>query len=229
MLRLLIVLVFCILGCQAACNTCNTNGVSCISETEFQFCSSASEPIGSLYTCPTGYYCTESTPICSSVASSAGCAGCNKCSTDNRFACTGRNSFALCLGSSTPSTSIGGSCGTDYVCNVENSNICGSPTTYAVSCSGSSAPNCDSTTITDATEYCRSIQTAGKYPYGGVTSTTCRQYVNCFTAAGIFYGNVYTCPGHTYFDSTSKLCTTQTQARCSDTVSCLTLNDRLLP
>jgi len=32
------------------------------------------------------------------------------------------------------------------------------------------------------------------------------RYVNCYTAAGIFYGNVYTCPGLTYFDSTSSGC-----------------------
>ncbi|XP_017071775.2 uncharacterized protein LOC108108284 [Drosophila eugracilis] len=229
MLRLLIFLAVNILGCLAACNTCNSNGISCTSDTEFQFCSSASEPIGDLYNCPSGYYCTDSTPICSSVATSATCTGCNTCSTDKRFACTGRNTFALCLGESTPSASIGGSCGTELVCNVENENICGSATKYAVTCSGSGSSTCGSTTITNATEYCQSLQAVGRYPYGAVTATTCRQYVNCYIANGVYLGNVYSCPGSTFFDSTSRLCTTQTQARCSDTVTCLSLNGRSLP
>ncbi|XP_016991368.1 uncharacterized protein LOC108053278 [Drosophila rhopaloa] len=231
MLRLLIFLGvgIRILGCQAACNTCDmTTGVSCVSETEFQFCSTLGVAIGGLYSCPTDYYCTASSPICSSVAGSETCTGCNRCSSDNRFACTGRHTFSLCLGLSTPSASINGSCGSNLVCNVENPNICGSPTLFAVTCTGDNPQNCDSTAISDANEYCRSIKTNGRFPYGRVTSTTCKQYVNCFTSAGIFYGNVYTCPGNTYFDSTSRLCTTQTQARCSDTVSCLTLNNRLL-
>ncbi|XP_017052818.1 uncharacterized protein LOC108095981 [Drosophila ficusphila] len=228
MLRLLILLGFCILGCQAACNTCSsTSQVACVSETEFQFCSSALVAIGDLYTCPTGYYCTSGSTVCSADETAIACSDCNKCSADNRFACTGRNTFALCLGSTTPNTVMGGNCG-DYVCNLNNENICGSPTAYPVSCVGSGSGDCASTTITNATEYCQSLKETGRFPYGGVTATTCRQYVNCYVSAGIFYGNVYTCPGQTYFDSTSRLCTTQTQARCSDTVSCLTLNGRRL-
>ncbi|XP_016999963.2 uncharacterized protein [Drosophila takahashii] len=230
MLRLLIFVGVCILGCRAQCNTCHDNGVSCISRTEFQFCTLASTegvPVGGSYTCPTGYYCTKDLPICSTVETSVECPGCNTCSTDKRFACTGRNTFALCLGQPTPSTSIGGSCG-DLICSLNNENICGDPTENTVTCSGS-GPDCGSTTISNATEYCQTIKQTGRFPYGGVTSTTCHQYVNCFTVAGIFQGNVYTCPGLTYFDSTSHQCTTQTQARCSDTISCLNLNDRLLP
>ncbi|KAH8364250.1 hypothetical protein KR084_004870 [Drosophila pseudotakahashii] len=230
MLRLLIFLGVCILGCRAACNTCNTNGVSCISRTEFQFCSSADLPIGDVYTCPTGYYCTASVPICSSTEPSPlVCPGCNTCSTDKRFACTSRNTFALCLGNPTPSTSIGGSCGEDLICTLDSANICESPAGYKVTCSGSDSGTCGSTTIRNATEYCQTMKQTGRFPYGGVTSTTCHQYVNCYTASGIFQGNVYTCPGLTFFDSTTRLCTTQTQARCSETVSCLTLKDRLLP
>ncbi|XP_017133574.1 uncharacterized protein LOC108150118 [Drosophila elegans] len=230
MLRLLIFLGVCIriLGCQATCNKCSETLVSCVSQTEFQLCSSDGVAIGDLYTCPSGYHCIAGTPFCSSSSVEPACPGCNKCSSDKRFACTSRNTFALCLGETTPSASIGGSCGSELVCNVENPNICGSPTMFSVTCSGSGSGTCGSTAITDATDYCRTMKKTGRFPYGGVTSTTCRQYVNCYTAAGIFYGNVYTCPGHTYFDSTSNLCTTQTQARCSDTVSCLTLNDRLL-
>ncbi|XP_016933435.2 uncharacterized protein [Drosophila suzukii] len=230
MLRLLIFLGVSIVGCRAACNTCNSNSVSCISDTEFQFCSTSTPPapIGNLYTCPTGYYCTAGTPVCSSLESSRACPGCNVCSADNRFACTSRNTFALCLGGTTPSTSIGGSCGTDLVCSLSNPNICGSPAMNIVTCSGSGSGTCGSTTISNATEFCESIKQIGRFPYGRVTSTTCRQYVNCYISAGVYYGNVYTCPGKTYFDSTSKLCTTETQARCSDTVSCLTLNNRLL-
>ncbi|XP_017109879.2 uncharacterized protein [Drosophila bipectinata] len=230
MLRLLIFLAFAILGCQAACNVCSaTTGHSCISATEFQFCSSSSVAIGTTYTCPTGYYCTDSAILCSSDSSLVSCSGCNKCSTDNRFACTSRNTFALCLGSATPSTSLGGTCGPNYVCNVNEANICVNPTQYPTTCWSSGTGNCGSTTITDANEYCRGVGTIGRYPYGGVTSTTCKQYVYCYVVSGVFYGNVYSCPGATYFDSTTQQCTTATQARCSDSVQCLTLNNRVLP
>ncbi|XP_017026299.1 uncharacterized protein [Drosophila kikkawai] len=229
MLRLLIFLGVAVLGCQAVCNQCSTTTrVSCVSPTEFQFCSADLLAIGDLYTCPSGTYCTEESPFCSSDSTSIACQGCNKCSSDNRFACTSRNTFALCLGTTTPSPSIGGTCGSNLVCNLDNPNICGSPTTNTVTCSGSDSGTCGSTTITNATEYCQSIQETGRFPYGRVTSTTCKQYVYCYVYAGVFYGNIYSCPGSTYFDSTSHLCTTATQARCSDTVSCLTLNDRLL-
>ncbi|XP_020816208.1 uncharacterized protein LOC110190197 [Drosophila serrata] len=229
MLRLLIFLGVAVLGCQAACNQCSTTTqVACVSATQFQFCSADSVAIGGLYTCPSGTYCTEQSPFCNSDSTLVTCQGCNKCSSDNRFACTGRNTFALCLGTSTPSTSVGGTCGSNFVCNLENANICGSPTTNSVTCLDSGTGPCDGTAITNPTEYCQSIQQSGRFPYGRDTSTTCRQYVNCYAYAGIFYGNIYSCPGSTYFDSTSHLCTNATQARCSDTVSCLTLKDRLL-
>ncbi|KAI8040924.1 hypothetical protein M5D96_006867 [Drosophila gunungcola] len=193
--------------------------VSCVSQNEFQLCSSDGVAIGGLYTCPSGYHCVESTPFCSSSSVEPACPGCNKCSSDNRFACTSRNTFAF--------TSMG-KLRLGFGVQRVQPQFCGNPAMFSVTCSDSGSGTCGSTTITNATDYCRSMKKAGRFPYGRVTSTTCRQYVNCYTAAGIYYGNVYTCPGHTYFDSTSSLCTTQTQARCSDTVSCLTLNDRLL-
>lgn len=176
MLRLLIFLGVAVLGCKAVCNTCSTTTrVACVSPTQFQFCSADLVAIGDLYTCPSGTYCTGSSPPCSSDSSLITCQGCNTCSKDLRFACTGRNTYALCLGTATPSTSFGGSCGSNYVCNLENPNICGSPTTNSVTCLGSGSGTCGDTTITNATEYCQSVKATGRYPYGRDTTTTCRQ------------------------------------------------------
>ncbi|KAH8378979.1 hypothetical protein KR009_002400 [Drosophila setifemur] len=324
MLRLLIllgigvVLGLFILGTQAECNVCaSESGISCLSDSSFQFCSTDGKPIGSVYDCPTGYYCTGNRLVCDSNPAFKACSECGACDVDNTFACLTANTFALCLGTTSPSQLVG-SCGSSYVCDRDNPKICGltsagsqatcssgsdstlpgvdpttmtpteycaivqqtgrypygvdldttcrmyiyctyksnvwsgtlyncpghtyfnstarycanicvSPTLSPTTCLSSNSGNCGSTTITNATEYCQTIQTKGKFPYGGDTSTTCKQYVYCYIYAGVYYGNVYSCPGSTYFDSTSQLCTTQTQARCSDTVQCLNLQDRLLP
>ncbi|KAH8360294.1 hypothetical protein KR200_000545, partial [Drosophila serrata] len=312
MLRLLIflglgvVLSILIQGIRSDCNVCSgESNVACVSNTAFQFCSAQDLPTGAVYNCPTGYYCTANAAICNANEAFKSCVGCGTCNADNTFACTSATTFALCLGSTTPSQIVG-NCGTNYVCDWNNANICGTtaagsqatcpgsndgvpgvdPTTMTPSeycatvqqsgrfpygidltttcrqyiychlnanvwigglydcpgltyfnstsrlCGTGVPPRCTSgvatLTITNPTEYCQSIQQTGRFPYGRDTSTTCRQYVNCYAYAGIFYGNIYSCPGSTYFDSTSHLCTNATQARCSDTVSCLTLKDRLL-
>ncbi|KAH8286224.1 hypothetical protein KR054_004841, partial [Drosophila jambulina] len=320
MLRLLILLGLGVLlgiliqGTRSDCNVCSgESNVACVSNTAFQFCSTQQLPTGSVYNCPTGYYCTANAAICDANEAFKSCVGCGTCNADNTFACTSattfalclgtttpsqivgncgtnyvcdwnnanicgttamgyqatcpgsndgvpgvdpttmtpseycaivqqsgrfpygidltttcRHTFALCLGTTTPSTSIGGTCGSSYVCNLENANICGSPTTYSVTCLGSDTTTCGDTTITNATEYCQSVKAEGRFPYGRNATSTCKQYVNCYAYAGIFYGNIYSCPESTYFDSTSQLCTSATQARCSETVSCLSLNDRRL-
>ncbi|KAH8301236.1 hypothetical protein KR018_009097, partial [Drosophila ironensis] len=322
MLRFLIFLglgLALILGALSDCNVCSSvTNVACVSNTSFQFCSTDLVPTGSIYTCPTGYYCTANSVICEANAAFRSCVGCGLCNTDSIFACLSANTFALCLGTTTPSQIVG-SCGTNYVCDWSNPEICGTvatgsqatcpgtsdgipgvdPTTmtptefcnivqqngrfpygvdltttcrqyiychvnagvwsgalydcpgqtyfnstarlcgtgvpprcstgYPTSCWSSGSGSCSGTTITNANEYCRSLGTAGRYPYGGLTATTCKQYVTCYSVDGVFYGNIYSCPASTYFDSTTQLCTTKTQARCSDTVQCLTLNDRLLP
>ncbi|KAH8319383.1 hypothetical protein KR067_006073, partial [Drosophila pandora] len=315
LLGVVVVLGMFILDTEADCNVCSSvTNVACVSDTDFQICSTAELPTGSVYSCPTGYYCTANAGICDTNSAFKSCVGCGTCNAGSTFACLSATTFALCLGTTTPST-IGGSCGTAYVCDMNNPNICGTPasgsqatcpsgsvtpgvdpttmtpTEYCeivqkrgrypygadlnttcrqyiychltnstwigglydcpgltyfnstsaseiicvdpthnpTTCWSSGTGNCGSTTITDPNEYCRGVGTIGRYPYGGVTSTTCKQYVYCYVVSGVFYGNVYSCPGGNYFDSTTQQCTTATQARCSDSVQCLTLNNRLLP
>ncbi|SPP77357.1 uncharacterized protein LOC117579747 [Drosophila guanche] len=231
MLRLLILLAIAVLGCQAECNVCSSAAnVACVSATEYQICSEAHVPLGAVTSCPTNYFCSANGTFCSPNEAYGACVSCNKCSADKSFACISASQFALCLGQDTPSTSIVGNCGTSLVCNVENPEICGSSSAYPASCgTNSSGGGGSSTSITDPTLYCRSLQQPGRFPYGSDATTTCRQYVSCYTFKGIWYGAIYTCAGSTYFDSTTRLCTTQTQARCAFGVTSLTLNGRLLP
>ncbi|XP_022212869.1 uncharacterized protein LOC111067852 [Drosophila obscura] len=229
MLRLLILLGIGVLGCWAECNVCTgTANVACVSATEYQICSVAHVPLGPVTSCPTNYFCSASDAVCSPDESLGACVNCNKCSSDKRFACISSSQFALCLGQETPSASIVGSCGTSLVCSLENADICGSSATYPASCATNSSGGGTGTSITDPTQYCRSLQQRGRYPYGIDATTTCRQYVSCYTYAGVWYGAIYTCAGSTYFDSTTQTCTTQTQARCSAGVTSLTLNGQLL-
>ncbi|EDW36495.1 GL10346 [Drosophila persimilis] len=231
MLRLLILLGIGVLGCWAECNVCSSDAnVACVSATEYQICSVAHVPLGPVTSCPTNYFCTASGTFCSPDETYGACLNCNQCSADKQFACISTSQFALCLGQDTPSTSIIGSCGTSLVCSVDNPDICGSSATYPASCANNSTDgNGTGTSITDPTQYCRSLQQPGRFPYGSDATTTCRQYISCYTFASVWYGAIYSCAGSTYFDSTTKMCTTLTQARCSASVTSLSLNGRLLP
>jgi len=175
MLRLLIFLGIVVLGCQADCNVCSvSSGVACGSLREFRFCSSAAVPIGSVFSCPKGYYCTANSIVCSKNETFAACTGCNRCSLDHRFACTSRNTYSLCLENETPISSICGTCFGDYVCNVENPNICGSPSLWEASCFGSDPETC--ATVDSAKEYCRSVRRSGRFPYVEESSISLKRY-----------------------------------------------------
>ncbi|XP_044778865.1 uncharacterized protein K04H4.2 isoform X2 [Drosophila simulans] len=146
MLRLLVFLAIGVLGCQVLCNSsCSTKSrVSCLSQTEFQFCSSASMPRGKVYSCPKNHYCTGESIVCSKNASLAACNGCNECTSDNQLA-----------------------------------------------------------TRTSITEYCRTLRRSGRFPHVQDSSVSIKH----------FYGNVYSCPGSTIFDSTTEMCTIQTDVQ----------------
>lgn len=120
----------------AQCNEClSTTQMACVSETQYQMCIN-NLPSGPVNSCPSGYICSTTTSvICQPTTSGfpASCGGCNVCNADLVFACTGTNTYALCLNTTIPSTTATGSCGTNFVCNTNLPEICGNPTS-GVSC-----------------------------------------------------------------------------------------------
>ncbi|KAH8364248.1 hypothetical protein KR084_004871 [Drosophila pseudotakahashii] len=161
-------------------------------------------PIGPVFSCPKEHFCTgSSAAACSTNTTLAACTVCDRCSSDNRFACTSRNTYAFCLGI----YSTRGTCVGDFVCNVQNPNMCGSPVLWEPSCFGTDSVGCPH--VDTATEYCRSIGRRGRFPNVEDTSVSIKQYINCYYFGDMFWGKVYSCPGSTYFDSTTQICTTQ--------------------
>ncbi|XP_030372977.1 uncharacterized protein LOC115622968 [Scaptodrosophila lebanonensis] len=201
------------------CNTCTyPSEVACVSATQFQFCVNNS-PTGPVNTCPNGMVCTGGATICQgNGVAPAACSGCNECNLNQTFACTGPRTFALCLGSSVISN-ITGNCAPYHVCNIDTPNICGNATLGSpATCSfidSTPTPEPTTTPTTDPTAYCRLIRQNGRFPYGTLLCSTCRQYIGCYLLSGIWYGAIYTCPGNLFFDSTSRYCTKTVPARCS--------------
>lgn len=114
----------------AECNVCSaTTQMACVSETQYQACVD-NVPSGTINSCPNNYICSTLTPVtCNDRSSgiSASCNECKICDITSTFACTGENTYSLCLGTSIPSTTATGSCGPGLVCNINLSNICGDP------------------------------------------------------------------------------------------------------
>lgn len=174
MLRvLLLLLALGVLDCRADCNVCSTlSNAACVSQTQFMFCVNnvLAQPVNS---CPSGTFCTAQAAICQSNSSLVSCTECGICSDDLVFACLGVRTYALCLGTQQPSQ-ITGSCAPSLVCNRDNPNICGSALTGG---QVASCPLMDDELYIDANTYCRSVQSAGRYPYGNRLETTCKQCV----------------------------------------------------
>lgn len=176
----LLLLALSVLDCQADCNVCSvSSNVACVSETQFMFCEN-NLPVQPVNSCPSGLFCTAQGSICQSDNTLTSCSGCGKCNDAGSFACMGVRTFILCLGSNQLSQ-ISGSCAPNYVCNMDNPNICGTASNgFQATC-----PLVDdelSTTIVpggniDANTYCRYIQQAGRFPYGSTLETTCKQCV----------------------------------------------------
>ncbi|XP_017071710.2 uncharacterized protein LOC108108263 [Drosophila eugracilis] len=201
-----------ILGTQAICNVCATGtNVACISNTSYQYCSS-SLPFGPVSTCPTGYYCTANDVICNTDPAERSCIGCGTCNDNKTFACLTARTFALCLGTTTPSQIVG-NCGLNYVCDFNNPDICGTPLTGSqATCPYDNVFN--GTAITPTT-ICSTIKQDGRFPYGTDLSTSCKQYIYCFLDDSNWRGGLYTCPGSTYFDSSTRFCGTAVPAGCT--------------
>lgn len=75
---------------------------------------------GSTYTCPSNTACSNTPDICASPSIiPADCpTSCGTCSTDGRFACINSTTYALCFGSTTPSSSYTASCPTNQYCDI---------------------------------------------------------------------------------------------------------------
>lgn len=99
--------------------------MACVSETEYQFCVN-NIPSGTGANCPTGYVCSTATDvICvpNVVGNEATCNECNQCDANLVFACTGVNTYALCLGTNNPTADIH-TCPSGQVCNINSPQIC---------------------------------------------------------------------------------------------------------
>ncbi|XP_022212864.1 spore coat protein SP96 [Drosophila obscura] len=227
---------------RATCNVCNTvNNLTCYSLTQTQACDASNLPTGSPFSCPTGYVCVSGAngvicvPEASAESSQADCQDCNKCDTSNTFACTGTSSFALCLGTDTVQDSVG-TCADGYVCNINDTQICGLPTngimptcSYAEDATSSSSSSGTTTTTTASPPstsspdaYCAAVQSEGRFAVGNDAYTTCRQYILCTLVSGSWQGQTYTCPGSLYFNSTSSQCVVAMPSTCSTSVSSTT-------
>lgn len=64
------------------------------------------------------------------------------------------------------------------------------------------------TSLYQATIFCRSLNQVGRYPV--LNSTTqlyiSKGYYNCYFYNGAIFGQYYTCPGATIFNSTTQIC-----------------------
>ncbi|XP_017139092.1 spore coat protein SP96 [Drosophila miranda] len=233
-----------LLGCcllasaRATCNVCNAvNNLTCYSLNQTQACDANNLPTGLPFSCPTDYVCVSGSNgvICepeASAASEADCQECNMCDTTNTFACTGTSSFALCLGTDTLQDSVG-TCADGYVCNINDTQICGLPAdgimptcSYADDSTNSSTTSAPPTTTAPSTSnpttYCAAVQSEGRFAVGTDADTTCHQYILCSLVSGSWEGQTYTCPGSLYFSNATSLCVAAMPSTCSTSVSSTT-------
>uniref|UniRef100_A0A1I8NM42 Chitin-binding type-2 domain-containing protein n=1 Tax=Stomoxys calcitrans TaxID=35570 RepID=A0A1I8NM42_STOCA len=206
---------------RANCNVCSAvTQMACVSETEFQVCVN-NVPTGAVNSCPSGFICSTATAV-TCQASDAGfeptCNECNKCNADMTFACTGTNTYALCLGTNTPSPIATGSCGDGLVCNFNLPEICADPADgTAATCPTANAETTTTTTTTTvaptldppsfAQNLCETVKINARMSLPADMNMDCKNYVYCFlTANGTWSGQIYTCAGSTYFDDQTKYC-----------------------
>ncbi|EDV96223.1 GH16136 [Drosophila grimshawi] len=228
LLNWLLLLIFLVDSVRSACNVCNSvNSMACYAVDQIQACDANNLPTRIPFNCPPGYVCVSgaSGVLCRPTASGSigDCQDCNKCDATNTFACTGTNSFALCLGTTTPQNSLG-SCSPGYVCNNMNDQICGLETQFGPTCSYADDTTTTATPPTatpaptpstdNAATYCAAVKAPGNYAVGDYAETTCRQYIKCFLLNGVWRGQKYTCPGKTYFNPTTGLCAVSMPGNC---------------
>ncbi|XP_055914265.1 probable endochitinase [Eupeodes corollae] len=223
------ILVFCAAICVAnsLCNTCSAlTNLACVANDKVSVCVNGL-PTTSVIPCPTGTVCTPTVAICSAAGTvPASCSRCGTCDANKAFACTGYNTFALCYGTTTPSA-INFSCSGTLVCNIDDPRICVDPTTTGL---GGTCPSASATTTTPTTTaapttttvspgvnpqaYCAGVGLVGRYEIA--TDPNCKRYVYCsLLNNSTWVGNIYECPGSTYFNSASRLCGVTVPARCA--------------
>ncbi|XP_055844360.1 protein psiD-like [Episyrphus balteatus] len=224
------------------CNSCSAiTGLACVDNDKFSICANGI-PSTLITQCPVGTVCTASAQICSppSATVPGSCSRCGTCNANKAFACTGYNTFALCYGTTIPS-SMNFTCSGTLVCNVDDPEICIDP---AIAGIGGTCPSTTTTTPTttvsptitpqtttptpsstinpqntttvsptaDPQLYCATLGSSGRFDIP--TDTFCKHYVYCTLYNGTWIGNVYECPGSTFFNATSKLCGVETPLRC---------------
>ncbi|EDW17886.1 mucin-5AC [Drosophila mojavensis] len=79
-------------------------------------------------------------------------------------------------------------------------------------------------TTSNPDAYCAKMQVQDTFPVGTIASSTCRQYVSCFRLGNNWLGQLYTCPGNTYYSSATKKCVTALPATCTSGIASLSLN-----
>ncbi|KAH8307170.1 hypothetical protein KR044_006395, partial [Drosophila immigrans] len=130
----LLIFAVCFVAARAECNSCTLNtNIACISDSKFQFCAE-NRPVAPINSCPVGFYCSNEPSICQQNSTLKACRDCGRCSVARSFACLGPRSYALCLGSNSPTT-LTGTCSADYVCNIHLAGICGKATKTSPTCS----------------------------------------------------------------------------------------------
>ncbi|XP_054735770.1 uncharacterized protein LOC129242892 [Anastrepha obliqua] len=108
----------------ASCGVCGTNGIACISETDFYICSNGTPNTSKVQTCPNNGTCTALLGKCFEATNAP--ADCTTvtcgCTVDSgTFACTSRTTFAQCNGNETVAT---GTCPTGLICSTKGGEIC---------------------------------------------------------------------------------------------------------
>ncbi|XP_011179812.1 uncharacterized protein LOC105210501 [Zeugodacus cucurbitae] len=100
----------------ATCGVCGTNGIACISESEFYICFNNQPDKSTKHACPDGGTCTSLMMKCSDAANApADCPALTcGCTVDSgMFACTSRTTFAQCNDDEVVTR---GTCPTGLVC-----------------------------------------------------------------------------------------------------------------
>ncbi|EDW73283.1 uncharacterized protein Dwil_GK17468 [Drosophila willistoni] len=111
----------------ATCNSCQSNGLSCVNETHFKVCVDNVETDNSVLSCGANKICTSLgigcfenvdgvEPSCTTTSNCAGCDG------SFLFACTSRTTFTQCNGTTAGTEVL--TCPENKVCDMNSGKFC---------------------------------------------------------------------------------------------------------
>ncbi|KAI8040562.1 uncharacterized protein LOC128258767 [Drosophila gunungcola] len=110
------------------CNNCQENGVACLNETHYRFCSPNVAP-NQIARCSDGQVCTSLGIICiekgaydPACSDSAADGSCPTCDGSSMFVCTSRTTFQMCDGSTL--TSQVTKCKDNKICSIKSGKYC---------------------------------------------------------------------------------------------------------